>query len=214
MSSRAARSRHRRPRRPSRRRSSASSRRRGRLRARAAPAAGRRPAPDKANILLHGIGVGAQREGPSTRARPWPSFARWVGAAPLVAFHAALDRAMLDRALPKRGLPAESIADAWLDLGAAGHGSSHPEAAVPFARRLAGALRHRLRDCARQAASDTLATAELLQHLPGRRCCTETSCDVSIGCSPGRVWETGVTTLQHSQRGRPGERAQECQIDP
>jgi len=27
-----------------------------------------------------------------------------------------------------------------------------------------------------------------------------TSCDVSIGCSPGRVWETGVTTLQSSER--------------
>jgi hypothetical protein len=29
-------------------------------------------------------------------------------------------------------------------------------------------------------------------------------CDVSIGCSPGRVWETGVTTLQDSQRNSPG----------
>ena len=29
-------------------------------------------------------------------------------------------------------------------------------------------------------------------------------CDVSIGCSPGRVWETGVTTLQNSQRNPPG----------
>ena len=37
----------------------------------------------------------------------------------------------------------------------------------------------------------------------GARMCP--SCDVSIGCSPGRVWETGVTTLQHSQRKRPGE---------
>ena len=40
-----------------------------------------------------------------------------------------------------------------------------------------------------------------------------TRCDVSIGCSPGRVWETGVTTLQNSQKGRPGEQSQECQID-
>ena len=31
------------------------------------------------------------------------------------------------------------------------------------------------------------------------------SCDVSIGCSPGRFWEAGVTTLQHSQRKQPGE---------
>ena len=41
-----------------------------------------------------------------------------------------------------------------------------------------------------------------------------TSCDVSIGCSPGRVWETGVTTLQSLQKERPGEQSQECQIDP
>ena len=39
------------------------------------------------------------------------------------------------------------------------------------------------------------------------------SCDVPIGCSPEGVWETGVTPLQDSQKGRPGEQPQECQID-
>ena len=33
----------------------------------------------------------------------------------------------------------------------------------------------------------------------------EPRCDVSIGCSPGRVWETGVATLQNSQRNQPDE---------
>ena len=31
------------------------------------------------------------------------------------------------------------------------------------------------------------------------------SCDVSIGCSPGRIWETGVSTLQNFQRSQPDE---------
>lgn len=30
--------------------------------------------------------------------------------------------------------------------------------------------------------------------------CARTRCDVSIGCSPGLVWETGVATLQDSQK--------------
>jgi len=31
------------------------------------------------------------------------------------------------------------------------------------------------------------------------------SCDVSIGCSPGQVWETGVTTLQLHTGNPPDE---------
>jgi Transposase domain (DUF772) len=33
---------------------------------------------------------------------------------------------------------------------------------------------------------------------------TRASCDVSIGCSPDGIWETGVTTLQHSQKKPAG----------
>ena len=69
--------------------------------------------PDKANILLHGIGVGAQRAGtaPPLALR---ALARFVGASPLIAFHAAFDRALIDRACQAelgRALP-----NAWLDL--------------------------------------------------------------------------------------------------
>ncbi|MBP6778403.1 MAG: hypothetical protein KA151_14260, partial [Piscinibacter sp.] len=41
-------------------------------------------AADKANILVHGIGVGAQREGVEPRLA-LEAFARWLGDAPLVA---------------------------------------------------------------------------------------------------------------------------------
>jgi len=116
---------------------------------------------DKANILLHGIGVGAQREGVDA-AEALAAFARWVGASPLIAFHAAFDRAMLDRACRAAGLPVLP-ASAWLDLA--------PLAAVLHpgvrAKALDDWLAHFGIVCAirHQAASDTLATAELLLRL-------------------------------------------------
>jgi DNA polymerase-3 subunit epsilon len=67
------------------------------------------------NILVHGIGEGAQRDGadPADACR---AFLDWAGEAPRVAFHAAFDRTVLDRAVrahlgaaPKAG---------WLDLAA------------------------------------------------------------------------------------------------
>jgi DNA polymerase-3 subunit epsilon len=117
-------------------------------------------APDKANILLHGIGVGAQRGGVD-RGEALASFAAWVGASPLVAFHAAFDRAMLERAFRDEGRP--PLTQTWLDL-------------APLAEVLQPDVRARSLDdwlahfgivCAvrHQAASDTLATAELLLRL-------------------------------------------------
>jgi DNA polymerase-3 subunit epsilon len=117
-------------------------------------------APDKANILLHGIGVGAQRAGMA----PQPAlhaFADFVGTSPLIAFHAAFDRALIDRAFQAelgRVLP-----NAWLDL--------EPLAAVLHpkvrARSLDEWMAHFGISCAvrHQAAADTLATAELLLKL-------------------------------------------------
>ena len=81
----------------------------------------------------------------STRREALASFAAWVGAAPLVAFHAAFDRAMLDRACRSDGRP--PLPDAWLDLAPLAT-VLHPEVRATVARRLAGALRHRLRDAA------------------------------------------------------------------
>ena len=116
--------------------------------------------PDKANILLHGIGVGAQREGIDCAAG-LAAFAAWVGPSPLVAFHAAFDRAMLDRACREQGRP--PLPAAWLDL-------------APLAAVLHPDVRGRVLDdwlahfdivCAvrHQAAADALATAELLLRL-------------------------------------------------
>ena len=116
--------------------------------------------PDRGNILLHGIGVGAQRAG-VPGAQGLQALAAWVGASPLVAFHAAFDRTMLDRAFAAEGLT--PLPDAWLDL-------------EPLAGVLRPAVKARSLDewmraldirCAvrHQAAADTLATAELLLKL-------------------------------------------------
>jgi DNA polymerase III subunit epsilon len=128
--------------------------------------AGDSPGPaDKANILLHHIGVGAQRQGVVSEDALL-AFERFVGNSPLIAFHAAFDRAMIDRACDQylgRRLP-----NAWLDL--------EPVAAVLHpavrARALDDWLAHFGIGCAvrHQAAADTLATAELLLKLwPGVR---------------------------------------------
>jgi DNA polymerase-3 subunit epsilon len=112
---------------------------------------------DKGNILLHGIGIGAQRQGVEP-ATALADFERYIGASPLIAFHAAFDQAMIlracDAALGRRP------PNPWLDL--------EPLAAVLHPKvkarsldewmaqlRITCAVRH-------QAAADTLATAELL----------------------------------------------------
>lgn len=115
---------------------------------------------DKSNILLHGIGIGAQREGVAP-AEALSGFERWLGAAPLIAFHAAFDQAMLQRAFDAAGL--RWLANPWLDL--------EPLAAVACPRVRARSLDEWMAAfdirCARrhQAAADTLATAELLLRL-------------------------------------------------
>jgi DNA polymerase III subunit epsilon len=113
--------------------------------------------PDKANILLHGIGIGAQRAG-SAPAQVLAGFEAWLGNSPLIGFHAGFDRAMLTRACD--AAPQPRLASAWLDL--------EPLAAVLYpdvrGRTLDAWLRHFRIPCAmrHQAAADTLATAELL----------------------------------------------------
>lgn len=113
--------------------------------------------PDKDNILLHGIGVGAQRQGVEPRDALL-AFERYLAGAPLIAFHAAFDQTLIERACRatlQRRLPHE-----WVDL-------------MPVARVLAPEVGARTLDewmahfgirCLQrhQAAADTLATAELL----------------------------------------------------
>jgi DNA polymerase-3 subunit epsilon len=116
--------------------------------------------PDKDNILLHGIGVGAQRAGVAPR-RALTDFERYVAGAPVLGFHVAFDRGVIER--HARGLGLASPATLWLDI--------EPLAAVlrpelparsldewMAALDIRCAVRH-------QAAADTLATAELLLKL-------------------------------------------------
>jgi DNA polymerase-3 subunit epsilon len=115
---------------------------------------------DKANILLHGIGVGAQRDGMAPGAA-LEAFERFVGTSPLIAFHAAFDRAMIERACDLHQRPRPR--NPWLDL--------EPVCAVLHpgvrARALDEWMAHFGIECAvrHQAAADTLATAELLLKL-------------------------------------------------
>lgn len=116
--------------------------------------------PDKPNILLHGIGVGAQRDGIEPRLA-LEAFERWLAGAPLIAFHAAFDETLIQRAM--QAVLGRRLANPWLDL--------EPVAAAlqpqVQARSLDPWLAHFGIVCAarHQAAADTLATAELLLKL-------------------------------------------------
>ena len=115
---------------------------------------------DKHNILLHGIGVGAQRDGLTPRAA-LEAFEHWVGPSPLIAFHCAFDETMIGRAMD--AALGRRLANPWVDL--------EPVAAVArpdvTARSLDEWMAHFGIRCMvrHQAASDTLATAELLLQL-------------------------------------------------
>ncbi|WP_158219710.1 PolC-type DNA polymerase III [Ideonella sp. A 288] len=113
--------------------------------------------PDKANILLHGIGVGAQRRGVRPDAA-LQSLADFVGASPLVAFHAAFDQTLIDRAC--QAALGRRLPNPWLDLAPLAE-VLHPQVK---ARALDDWMAHFGIRCAvrHQAAADTLATAELL----------------------------------------------------
>jgi DNA polymerase III subunit epsilon len=116
--------------------------------------------PDKANILVHGIGVDAQRRGvaPDEGLRDFMAFA---ADAPLIAFHAAFDRRLIERAL--RDVLGERPRHTWLDLADLAP-VLHP---LPQAHALDDWLTALGITCAarHQAAADALATAELLLRL-------------------------------------------------
>ncbi len=117
-------------------------------------------APDKANILIHGIGVATQRAGVPP-AQALAAFATFAGAAPLIGFHSAFDRVLIDRAT--RAVLGQRLRNAWLDL-------------ADLAPVLCPGARARALDdwlaafsitclARHHAAADALATAELLQRL-------------------------------------------------
>lgn len=115
---------------------------------------------DKENILLHGIGVGAQRQGMAPDAA-LTAFQQFIGNAPLIAFHAPFDEMLILRAFD--AVLGHRPANPWLDL--------EPLAAVLHPKVKARSLDEWMAQmdirCAvrHQAAADTMATAELLQKL-------------------------------------------------
>ena len=108
------------------------------------------------NILLHGIGVQAQREGVPA-ADALRAFAAYAGEAPLLAFHAAFDQTLVGRYAQASGI---AVGREWLDIE---HlcAVTHPKVR---ARSLDEWMAHFGITCAvrHQAAADTWAECELL----------------------------------------------------
>jgi DNA polymerase-3 subunit epsilon len=118
------------------------------------------PAVDKANILVHGIGVQAQQQG-APAAAALAALESFVAGAPLLGFHVGFDRALLDRAM--RAALGRQLAGPWIDLADLAPVLRPDLRATALDDWLAAfgitvAARH-------QAAADALATAELLQRL-------------------------------------------------
>ena len=119
-----------------------------------------KPTHRKSNILIHHIGVQAQRDAENGK-QVMQRFARWVGDAPLLAFHAPFDRAMIAKAYKKFDL--SEPANPWVDVAAM----------ASCARRdtFAASLDDRLQEFGlacferHQASADMFATAELLLRL-------------------------------------------------
>jgi len=115
---------------------------------------------DQGNILLHGIGVGAQREGVEPQLA-LSSLEQWLDDAPLVAFHSAFDETMIQRAM--QATLGHKLDNPWVDLAlvaAAVRPDLKARTLDDWMERfgIRCAVRH-------QAAADSLATAELLLKL-------------------------------------------------
>jgi DNA polymerase III subunit epsilon len=116
--------------------------------------------PDKANILVHGIGIGEQARGVDP-AQALSAFEAFAGSAPLIGFHAAFDRQLIDRAT--QAAFGRRLRNAWLDVAEVAAALQPQHAARSLDDWLAAfgiecTQRHR-------AAADALATAELLLRL-------------------------------------------------
>jgi DNA polymerase-3 subunit epsilon len=112
----------------------------------------------KDNILLHGIGVGQQRQGVAPPLA-LQQFLDFVGNAPLLAFHAAFDKTIIERFV--RLHLKQSLRNEWVDIE---HLCAVTHEQVR-ARSLDEWMAHFGIQCAvrHQAAADTLAECELLQ---------------------------------------------------
>jgi DNA polymerase-3 subunit epsilon len=109
------------------------------------------------NILLHGIGLQRQQEGVPPRDA-LQAFARFVGNAPLLAFHAPFDQTMIGR--QARTQLGADLPNRWVDIEAL-CAVTHEKVK---ARALDEWLAHFGIVCSvrHQAAADTLAECELL----------------------------------------------------
>ena len=116
-------------------------------------------ASERANILVHGIGDDAQRSGVEL-VEACSAFLAYLRDSPLVAFHAAFDRAFVQRAMRRAGLHCDA---AWLDLAAL----APVVQPVPGARALDDWLAHFQIDVSARhdAGSDAFATAMLFLRL-------------------------------------------------
>lgn len=114
----------------------------------------------KSNILLHGIGVGAQRQGVEC-AQALQAFAQWLGDAPLLAYHSAFDEAMIQREM--RAVLGKHLDNPWTDLADV-VAVLYPQSRL---QSLDDWMEHFGIRCAQrhQAAADVLSTAELLLRL-------------------------------------------------
>lgn len=114
----------------------------------------------KSNVLVHGIGLGAQAAGvPAPQALQ--AFAAYAAGAPLLGYHVWFDQTLIERSFDAHGLSRPQTV--WLDLEDVARGS-HNEV-----RRMAldGWLDRYGIECTvrHDAAADTLASAELLVRL-------------------------------------------------
>ena len=119
---------------------------------------------DKANVLVHGIGVGAQRAGTAPE-EALQAFAMFAADAPLIGYHSAFDRTLIERAQRSARLPV--MRNPWLDLAELAPVLCPAAAHEPPRRALDDWLAHFAIPCAarHQAAADALATGELLLRL-------------------------------------------------
>lgn len=117
----------------------------------------------EANVVLHGIGHEAQRNGVAPVAA-LSAFAEWAADSPRVGFHADFDRVMLRQGYAAAGL--QVAQQPWLDLAQLGPALA-PETARYGGRSLDDWLAAFGIDVSgrHNAAGDALATAELLLRL-------------------------------------------------
>lgn len=115
---------------------------------------------DKSNILIHGIGIGAQQGGVQAELA-LAEFLNYVGDSPLIAFHSWFDEILINKAM--RRVLGRSTHKHWLDLehlAAVLHKENHQLPLDVWMQRYGIECEQR-----HQAAADVLATAQLLMKL-------------------------------------------------